>query len=76
MLHDSDDDQSFDADVEQQKFENNQVVPTIVYVPTAVPLETTEETEEKVEGTYSKKYHDAARFWKVRPYFAKHWGMT
>lgn len=43
-----------------------------VYTTTAVEVQGA--VEGQVEGTYNKKYTDAAHFWRPRPYFQKHWG--
>lgn len=84
MLHNDEEEEYYLSDEEDQnqncddQVVEQQELPTIVYVPTPVQyVEAADvESEESVEETYSKKYHDAARFWKPRPYFAKHWGMT
>ena len=39
-------------------------------------VNSTDYDETEVHSTFNKKYHDAARFWKARPYFAKNYGIT
>ena len=52
---------------------------TLVKAPAStlsVETAATDSEEVVVDGTFNRKYHDAARFWKPRPYFAKHYGFN
>lgn len=55
--------------------ETNIIVPaaSVVFMETATASST---DKVAVEGSFNKKYHDAARFWKPRPYFEKHYGFN